>query len=58
MTYSFFFGEKANSNPYGGSTLEWTNTTSPPSPHNFEQTPVVTEEPYHYHGKEAAVVSH
>jgi len=58
MTYSFFFGEKASSNPYGGSTLEWTNTTSPPSPHNFEQTPVVTEEPYHYHGKEAAVVSH
>ena len=58
MTYSFFFGEKANSNPYGGSTLEWTNTTSPPSPHNFEKTPVVTEEPYHYHGKEAAVVSH
>jgi cytochrome c oxidase subunit 1 len=58
MTYSFFFGEKARSNPYGGSTLDWTNTTSPPSPHNFEQTPVVTEEPYHYHGKEAAVVSH
>ena len=58
MTYSFFFGEKASSNPYGGSTLDWTNTTSPPSPHNFEQTPVVTEEPYHYHGKEAAVVSH
>lgn len=58
MTHSFFFGEKANSNPYGGSTLEWTNTTSPPSPHNFEETPVVTEEPYHYHGKEAAVVSH
>jgi cytochrome c oxidase subunit 1 len=58
MTYSFFFGEKASSNPYGGSTLDWTNTTSPPSPHNFEQTPVVTEEPYHYHGKEAEVVSH
>ena len=58
MPYSFFFGEKASSNPYGGSTLEWTNTTSPPSPHNFEKTPVVTEEPYHYHGKEAAVVSH
>ncbi|MBJ7345301.1 MAG: cytochrome c oxidase subunit I [Gemmataceae bacterium] len=58
MPYSFFFGEKANSNPYGGSTLEWTNTTSPPSPHNFEKTPVVTEEPYHYHAKEAAVVSH
>lgn len=58
MTYSFFFGEKATTNPYGGSTLEWTNTTSPPSPHNFEKTPVVTEEPYHYHAKEATVVSH
>ncbi|NBR06296.1 MAG: cytochrome c oxidase subunit I [Planctomycetes bacterium] len=58
MIHSFFFGEKASSNPYGGSTLDWTNTTSPPSPHNFEKTPVVTEEPYHFHGKEAAVVSH
>jgi cytochrome c oxidase subunit 1 len=58
MTYSFFFGEKASSNPYGASTLDWTDTTSPPSPHNFEKTPVVTEEPYHFHGKEAAVVSH
>lgn len=58
MTHSFFFGEKASSNPYGASTLDWTDTTSPPSPHNFEKTPVVTEEPYHFHGKEAAVVSH
>jgi len=58
MTYSFFFGEKASSNPFGASTLDWTNTTSPPSPHNFEKTPIVTEEPYHFHGKEAAVVNH
>ena len=58
MPYSFFFGEKASSNPFGASTLDWTNTTSPPLPHNFEKTPVVTEEPYHFHGKEAAVVSH
>ncbi|NDH06393.1 cytochrome c oxidase subunit I [bacterium] len=58
MPLSFFFGEKANSNPYGATTLDWTDTTSPPSPHNFEKTPVVTEEPYNFHGKEAAVVSH
>lgn len=58
MPYSFFFGEKASSNPFGASTLDWTNTTSPPSPHNFEKTPIVTEEPYHFHGEEAAVASH
>lgn len=58
LTHSFFFGEKASSNPWGASTLDWTNTTSPPSAHNFDKTPIVTEEPYHFHGKEAAVVSH
>lgn len=58
MPYSYFYGPKASSNPFGASTLDWTNTTSPPSPHNFDKTPVVTEEPYHFHGKEAAVASH
>ena len=58
FAHSFFFGKKAGSNPYGATTLDWTETTSPPSPHNFEKTPVVTEEPYIFHGKEAAVVSH
>ncbi len=56
--HSFFFGEKADDNVYGATTIDWTSTTSPPSPHNFEKTPVVTEEPYHFRLKESAVVSH
>lgn len=58
FAHSYFFGAKAEANPYKATTLDWTDTTSPPSPHNFENTPVVTEPPYLYHGKEAAVVSH
>lgn len=58
FAHSYFFGAKAEANPYRATTLDWTDTTSPPSPHNFENTPVVTEPPYLYHGKEAAVVSH
>ena len=34
-------------NPWGAKGLEWT-TQSPPLPHNFEKTPVVTEEAYDY----------
>ncbi len=39
----------AGATPWGGATLEWTHTTSPPSQHNFAQTPVVTRGPYDYH---------
>ncbi|MSR31029.1 MAG: cytochrome c oxidase subunit I [Gemmataceae bacterium] len=58
LTHSFFWGEKAGKNPWGATTLDWTATDSPPSPHNFDQIPVVTEEPYHFERKEAGVVSH
>lgn len=40
-------GEKAPSNPWGGTTLEWA-TTSPPVPGNFSEPVVVAHEPYHY----------
>ncbi len=39
-------GPKAPPNPWGAATLEW-RTTSPPSPHNFEDTPPLTG-PYDY----------
>jgi cytochrome c oxidase subunit 1 len=37
----------AGDNPWGATGLEWT-VSSPPPPHNFHHTPVVTEEPYDY----------
>ncbi|HSR47911.1 MAG TPA: cytochrome c oxidase subunit I [Anaerolineales bacterium] len=45
-------GPKADANPWNARTLEW-KTSSPPPTHNFEQIPVVTEEPYAY-GEDAA----
>ncbi|MBN1339809.1 MAG: cytochrome c oxidase subunit I [Bacteroidales bacterium] len=35
-------GEKAGNNPWGGTTLEW-QTASPPSLHNFDTPPVISE---------------
>ncbi|MEM1269406.1 MAG: cytochrome c oxidase subunit I [Bacteroidota bacterium] len=39
----------AEGNPWGAATLDWTATTSPPDPHNFHHTPIVTRGPYDYH---------
>ncbi len=56
LLYSLRFGEVAGDNPWGATSLEW-QTTSPPPLHNFEVTPVVTEEAYHYSKeREAAFV--
>lgn len=35
-------------NPWGAMTLEWTHTSSPPHPHNFEKEPVLQHGPYDY----------
>ncbi len=40
-------GEKAEDDPWGGKTLEWT-ISSPPSLENFEEIPEVTAGPYDY----------
>ncbi len=45
--YSLRFGPVAGPNPWKATGLEW-ETTSPPPTHNFEQTPVVTSDPYNY----------
>ena len=61
MLWSVKFGLKIGANPWKATGLEW-QIQSPPTTHNFEQTPVVTEEAYAYgqasqqHGKEAPVV--
>ncbi len=47
LIHSLFFGKIATSNPWGATGLEW-QTPSPPSPHNFDKTPIVTCGPYEY----------
>ena len=41
------YGEKAESNPWGGKTLEW-QVPSPPPLENFENIPTITKGPYNY----------
>ena len=48
---SLRWGADAGRNPWNATGLEW-QTASPPPPHNFERTPVVTHGPYEY-GSEA-----
>jgi cytochrome c oxidase subunit I len=47
LIWSMRYGPEAGPNPWRATGLEWT-TASPPPPHNFEETPVVTEEAYAY----------
>ncbi len=48
MIWSFWRGKRAPGNPWGGASLEWTHTTSPPDHHNFHRTPLVTHGPYDF----------
>lgn len=50
LLWSLKYGPAAGANPWQAKGLEWT-TPSPPPPHNFERTPVVTEEAYAYESK-------
>jgi cytochrome c oxidase subunit 1 len=45
--HAIFKGEKAEDNPWGGKSLEWT-IPSPPPTENFEKIPVVKEGPYDF----------
>jgi cytochrome c oxidase subunit 1 len=47
LLWSLRNGKRAGKNPWHATGLEWA-TPSPPPKHNFEETPVVTEEPYNY----------
>jgi cytochrome c oxidase subunit 1 len=51
LIWSLRYGKLASSNPWDATGLEW-QTPSPPPTENFEETPIVTEEPYHYEGPE------
>jgi cytochrome c oxidase subunit 1 len=43
-------GEKAEANPWGGTTLEWTHTPVVPPVENFHTIPTVTRGPYDHTG--------
>jgi len=45
--WSMRYGPIAGSNPWPATGLEW-QTSSPPPPENFEETPVVTWDPYDF----------
>ena len=47
LTWSLKYGAVAGANPWGATGLEW-QTSSPPPPHNFHETPIVTTEAYDY----------
>ncbi len=49
--YSWFKGKPAGNNPWGATGLEW-QIQSPPTEFNFDETPVVTQEAYHYGPRE------
>ncbi len=55
LIWSMRYGPVAGPNPWGAKGLEW-ETPSPPTTHNFEETPTVTEEAYAYSPQEAEVV--
>ena len=52
---SFYSGERAGADPWGGSTLEWA-IPSPPPQHNFEGVPVVDSLTPLWTGKDALPV--
>ncbi len=47
LLFSLRYGKSAGPNPWNAKGLEWT-IESPPTPHNFEETPIITEEAYAY----------
>jgi cytochrome c oxidase subunit 1 len=56
LIWSLKYGKIATSNPWKATGLEW-QTTSPPTTFNFDETPIVTQEPYRYDlGEPQAVV--
>ena len=46
---SLWRGKLAPGNPWGAVTLEWSHCSTPPDPHNFHHTPLVTHGPYDYY---------
>ncbi|MBI2963310.1 MAG: cytochrome c oxidase subunit I [Deltaproteobacteria bacterium] len=54
LIWSMRYGPRASANPWRATGLEWT-TPSPPTTHNFEEVPVVTQDAYDYPAMEKKV---
>ncbi len=52
LLYAAFRGGRAEANPWGGVTLEWT-LPSPPPAENFETVPTITAPPYQFNPESA-----
>ena len=50
--HAIFAGKKAERNPWGVGTLEWTDCDSPPVYHNFDVIPTVLRGPHEYNNPE------
>ena len=48
LVWSYKNGKPAGNDPWKAYGLEW-KLTSPPPPHNFDETPVIDEDAYSYH---------
>jgi cytochrome c oxidase subunit 1 len=55
MLWSLYAGKPSGPNPWNATGLEW-QTPSPPPPHNFDETPIVTTGPYEYSMEESTLV--
>ena len=58
LLHSLVRGAKAPANPWGGKSMEWTETASPPIEHNFHGQPVCTHGPYDFDEIEETGASH
>ncbi len=56
LLLSLKYGAIAGPNPWRATGLEWEVASSPPTTHNFVETPIVTEEPYEYEIQEGPSV--
>jgi cytochrome c oxidase subunit I len=55
LLWSLKHGEPAGNNPWGATGLEW-QIESPPTTHNFDVIPTVTEEAYNYGPAEEVII--
>jgi len=48
LTWAWMKGPKSPQNPWRAKGLEWEQSPTPPPTFNFDEPPIVTEEPYNY----------